>query len=66
MKVHAYELKVGDVVTSLVLDPAEPFVVDNVVGDEDAGIVKVDGYTEDTGESFSFIWGEDKALEVRR
>lgn len=66
MKIHAYDLQNGDVVTSLILDPAENFVVDNIVPVEQDGVLIVNGYTEDTGTDFTFYWGEDKALEVAR
>lgn len=66
MKKYAYDLVPGDIVTSLVLDPAEPFVVDYFFHDEDNALVKVEGYTKETGEEFSFIWGEDKTLTVER
>jgi hypothetical protein len=64
MKKYAYDLSQGDVITSLVLDPAENFVVDNIIYDEDNAIVRVEGYTEDTGSEFAFTWGEDKSVTV--
>ena len=66
MKIHAYDLQNGDVVTSLILDPAENFVVDQITPVEQDGVLIVQGYTEDTGADFTFYWGEDKALEVTR
>jgi hypothetical protein len=66
MKIHAYDLQNGDVVTSLILDPAENFVVDQITAIEQDSILVVQGYTEDTGADFTFYWGEDKPLEVTR
>jgi hypothetical protein len=66
MKINAYELQEGDVVTSLILDPAENFVVDSIVAVEADELIKVGGYTEDSGVEFNFVWGDNKTLTVDR
>ena len=66
MKIHAYDLQKGDVITSLHLDPAEPFVVDHVNYNEDGNLVYAEGYTQETGEEYTFYWGDSKALEIIR
>lgn len=62
---YAYDLEPGQVITSLVLDPDGPFVIDHVVLDEDNQIVRVEGYIEKDGTEFAFTWGFDKAVTVR-
>lgn len=65
MKKYAYDVVVGDVITSLVLDPPGDFVVDHVTSDEENDLVKVAGYIDGNGEEMSFIWGAEKQVTVR-
>lgn len=62
---HAYEVEPGNVILGLVLDPPGDLVVDYVYHDDENDLVKVEGYIEDNGEAFSFIWGAEKRITVR-